>query len=492
MAELISTRILIIGTGFGGMCMAAKLTTEGHRDFIMVEKARSLGGTWRDNTYPGAECDIPSSLYSFSFAQNPTWEFKWAKQPQILSYIDSVADRYGLKAHMHFNQTVKRAVFDGSHWDVHMQGGAHYRCQYLISAVGQLHHPSRPNFKGRDSFAGPNFHSAQWDHNVDLAGKDVGVIGNAASAVQFIPEIAKTAGHVTVYQRSANWVIDKGDRPYSGLEKWLAKRLPWLANAYRFGLWCLGEYVVWPVIKGAKFRAAILRAKNRWDMRKHIKDPALQEALTPLYPVGAKRILFSDSYYETLARDNVSLITEGVAEITSRGITSKEGTSRNHDVLIWGTGFHTNPFLKAIDVVGEGGQTLRDHWDGGARAYMGMITDGFPNLFFLYGPNTNTGHTSIIFKLECQAGYLLRLLKRAEGGTVAVKPDVAAAFDAEMQTRLADLAWNKVEASWYKDGTRLTNNWPGSSREYKKRTQTPDLSAFDITPNRTGEALAAQ
>lgn len=481
--DIIETEILIIGTGFGGLAMAHRLKQSGRDDFIMVEKASAPGGTWRDNTYPGAECDIPSALYSFSFAQNPTWEFKWAKQPQILSYINGVIDRFGLRPHMRFNQGVTAARFDtgARHWVVSVDSGHTYHARYLISAIGQLHHPMRPNFPGRDSFAGPSFHSAQWNHSVDLSGKDVAVIGNAASAVQFIPEIAKTAGHVHVYQRSANWVVDKGDRPYTRLEKAVAKRAPWLANLYRFGLWSLGEYVVWPVIKGAKIRAAILRAKSRMDMKKHIKDPAVQAALTPTYPMGAKRILFSDKYYEALALNNVSLIVEGVKTVTPNGIDSASGASREHDVIIWGTGFHTNPFLKDIDVRGERGASLREHWSGGARAYMGVMTDGFPNLFILYGPNTNTGHTSILYKLEAQAGYVDRLIKRADntaGKTIAIRPEAAAAFDKEMQSRLADLAWNKVEASWYKDGTRLTNNWPGSSREYKRRCASPVMDDF--------------
>lgn len=477
MGEATYIPVLIIGTGFGGICMGAQMKMAGRDDFIMLEAADTLGGTWRDNTYPGAECDIPSALYSYSFAQNPTWAFKWAKQAQILDYLNGVAGEYALRPHMRFSQAVTRAKFDGTYWHVETGSGQHYVAQYLISAVGQLHHPNTPRFPGQDDFDGLQFHSARWDHSVDLSGKRVGVIGNAASAVQFIPEIAKTAAHVSVYQRSANWVIDKGDRPYTRAEKWIAKRVPALANLYRVGLWSLGEYVVWPVIKGAKIRAAILRAKWRYDLRSAIKDPDMRAALRPKYPVGAKRILFSDEYYNTLAQDHVELITEPVAAITDHGITT-DTQSRHHDIIIYGTGFHTNPFLKMIAVENEKGERLRDHWDGGARAYLGMMTDGFPNLFFLYGPNTNTGHTSIVYKLECQVGYVLQMLDHADGQRVEVRADVACDFDAEMQSRLVDLAWNKVETSWYKDGERLTNNWPGSSREYKRRTAAPDMSHY--------------
>ncbi|WP_371397230.1 flavin-containing monooxygenase [Fretibacter rubidus] len=478
----IQTPIIIIGTGFGGIAMAVTLQKAGFDNFIMLEKASTLGGTWRDNTYPGAECDIPSALYSYSFAPNPTWDFKWAKQPQILAYINKVARDYGLVSHMRFEQGVVDARYDNGRWAVTTTDGTSYDCQFLVSAVGQLHHPALPNIPGIDDFAGSSFHSAQWDHTVDLAGQDIGVIGNAASAVQFIPEIAKTAGHVTIYQRSANWVIDKGDRPYTKLEKAVAGRLPWLAKLYRFGLWGLGEYVVWPVIKGAKMRAAILRAKNRWDMGKHIKDPAMRAALTPSYPMGAKRILFSDKYYETLARDNVTLVTAPIKAVTSKGIKAGGDTTRDHDVIIYGTGFHTNPFLKGIAVMGEGGVALHEVWADGARAYMGTMMAGFPNLFTLYGPNTNTGHTSIIFKLEAQAGYVVQLMKAAVEGQVSVRASAADAFDTQTQERLAKLAWDKVDSSWYKDGTRLTNNWPGSSREFKRRTDKPVWADFMIVP----------
>lgn len=479
------TPVIIIGTGFGGIAMAVALQKAGYDDFIMLEKAATLGGTWRDNTYPGAECDIPSALYSYSFAPNPTWDFKWAKQPQILAYIHKVAKDYDLMRHMRFNQAVTDARYQNGRWAVTATDGTQYDGQFLISAVGQLHHPAFPNIKGVNDFAGHSFHSAQWNHAIDLTGKNIGVIGNAASAVQFIPEIAKSAGHVTVYQRSANWVIDKGDRPYTRIEKAVAKRLPWLAKFYRFGLWGLGEYVIWPVIKGAKWRAAILRAKNRWDMGRHIKDPAMRAVLTPLYPMGAKRILFSDKYYETLAQDTVNLVTDSVKAVTAAGIKTADGTTRDHEVIIYGTGFHTNPFLKDISVCGEGGALLHDVWADGARAYMGTMVDGFPNLFTLYGPNTNTGHTSIIFKLEAQAGYVVQLIKAARAGHIAVQPAAAEAFDREMQHRLAKLAWDKVDRSWYKDGTRLTNNWPGPSREFKRRAEKPKWEDFIIQPKRS-------
>ncbi len=474
-------QIIIIGTGFGGLCMAHKLKEAGYDDILILEKAHEVGGTWRENTYPGAECDIPSALYSYSFAQNPTWDYKWAKQPQIFKYLKDFATDYDLRRHIRFGVSVQGATWmeNISNWTIQTDQGE-LSCRFLISGVGQLHHPKWPNIPGRESFKGDTFHSAQWDHDFDLTGKRVGVIGVGASAIQFIPEIAQQAKKLTIYQRTPNWVIDKGDRPYSRIEKWIAKRFPALANLYRFGLWFQGEFIIYPIIKGAPLRAALARARNRSDMNKHISDPKLRKILTPDYPIGAKRILFSDKYYEALARDNVELVTEPIKEINATGIKT---TNNNfaHDVIIYATGFYSNPFLKELDIQGRNKATLVDHWQNGAFAYLGVMTAGFPNLFFLYGPNTNTGHTSIIFKLEQEVGYIIKLIRGAENGTVEVGPEAEHAFSEEMQTRLSKLAWAKIDESWYKDGDKIPNNWPGSSLEFKKRLKTPIWDHFETT-----------
>ena len=464
------------------MCMAHKLKQAGLDDLLILEKADEVGGTWRDNTYLGAECDIPSALYSYSFAQNPTWEYKWAKQPQILNYLNQFATDYDLMRHIRFGTKVLGASYDEAKniWTVQTDQGD-LTCRFLVSGVGQLHHPKWPNIAGREEFTGHSFHSAQWDHAVDLAGKNVAVIGVGASAIQLIPEVAKLAGRLTVYQRTPNWVVDKEDRPYSRIEKWIAKRMPWIANLYRFGLWCQGEFLIYPVIKGAPIRSALMRAKSRWDMKKFITDETLQKILTPDFPIGAKRILFSDTYFEAIARDNVELITDDIGNIDETGIRTADGQHRNHDVIIYATGFYSNPFLKELDIKGNGGQTLKEHWQNGAYAYLGVMTHGFPNLFFLYGPNTNTGHTSIVFKLEQEVGYIVQLIQKAGSGAIAVDQETELEFSAEMQERLSKLAWAKVEASWYKDGEKMPNNWPGSSVEFKRRLKTPIWNHFKIT-----------
>lgn len=462
--------------------MGAKLLESGVSDFVIVEKADSVGGTWRENTYPGAECDIPSSLYSFSFAQNPTWDFKWAKQAQILDYLENFTTDYGVRNHIRFQTNVLSATWRENlgRWLVETDQGP-YECQFLVSAVGQLHYPKWPSLKGMDRFEGRCFHSAQWDHAVDLTDKNVGVIGAAASAIQFIPEIAPKVSQLTVYQRTPNWIIDKGDRPYSRFEKWVAKRFPRLANLYRISLWCQGEYIIYPIIKGARIRSAILKAKSRADMKKYIKDPALRDALTPDYPLGAKRILFSDKYYAALARDNVELVTDAISEVSEIGVETGPSSLRAHDVIICATGFHTNPFLKNLKITGQGGCDLHTHWEEGARAYLGVMTANFPNMFMIFGPNTNTGHTSIIYKIEAQVRYIRQLIAHAGECAIAVKEDAETAFKNDIEARLSDLAWAKIDNSWYKVGERIPNNWPGSAREYKKRLSTPDWAAFNIS-----------
>lgn len=478
--------IIIIGTGFGGLCMAHKLKQAGYDNILLLEKGDEVGGTWRENTYPGAECDIPSVLYSYSFAPNPAWDFKWAKQPQIFRYLKDFATEHDLRRHIRFGMKVLEAEFSeqSGTWlvktDAAKDAAEHgeLRCRYLVSAVGQLHHPNLPDIAGRDSFSGPYFHSAEWNHAVDLAGKRVGVIGSAASAVQLIPEVAAVAKKLTVYQRSPNWIIDKGDRPYTAFEKRVAAFIPAIQKLYRFGVWCLGEYGIYPVIKGAPIRSLLARAKNRRDMKKFITDPGMIEALTPDYQIGAKRILFSDKYYKTLAQDHVELVTGGIDKITSDGVSGSDGVHRDHDVLVFATGFHTNPFLKEMNVRGRDGLTLKAHWAEGAFAYHGVVTSGFPNLFLLYGPNTNTGHTSVVATLEQESDYIIQLIRKSAGHTIEVQAAAEAEFGDEMQRRLHGLAWSNIEASWYKDGTKVTNNWPGSALEFKRRMKVPKWEDF--------------
>lgn len=473
-------KTLIIGAGFGGICMGVQLKERGDDDFIIVEKADEVGGTWRENTYPGAECDIASALYSYSFAPNPAWDFKWAKQKQIHEYQKTIAQTYGLYAHLQFGRRVKSATYDKGLWRTKFSDGAVITSQFLVSAIGQLHIPKTPDFPGAADFKGASFHSAQWDHNYDYAGKKIAVIGNAASAIQLIPELAEATDALTVYHRTPNWIIPKKDRAYWGIEKWLGKRLPALGKLYRFSLFAQGEFFVWRMIQGKPISKWLGAQWVKMGLRKHIKDPDLRAKMLPDYPIGARRILLSDKIYPALAKETVENVTDPIDHISADGIVTKDGTERSHDLIVYATGFHTNPFLKEIDVTGENSRSLRSHWDDGATAYMGVMTAGFPNLFILYGPNTNTGHTSIIYKLENQVGYILQLMDKTTQ-KIGVSAKAEEEFDAEMQRRLKDLAWSKVDASWYKVGDRVPNNWPGSALEYKRRNKTPIWDHYEIS-----------
>ena len=471
---------IIIGTGFAGLGLAARMRERGHDDLVLLEKADAIGGTWRENTYPGAECDVPSALYSYSFEPNPTWDFKWAKQKQILQYINDFADKRDLRRHIRTGVEVVGAQWLDGEWLVSLRSGAQMRCRYLVSAIGQLHHPRVPGFEGLEEYQGPHFHTARWDHSVPLEGRDIACIGNAASAIQLIPEVAKVARKLTVYHRSPNWIIDKGDRPYSAFEKWLGRVFPPLAKIYRASLWSQGEYGLWPAIQGKRLQGWVLRKQHEKKLKEAFPDdPDMRARLTPDYPIGARRILLSDQYIAALARPNVKVVFDPIERFTESGIVAG-GVERAHDAVAMATGFITNPFLKEISVTGEGGLSLRERWADGAEAYLGVMTAGFPNLFMLYGPNTNTGHTSIIYKLEQQFEMILKLMEEAKGGIIAVKPEAEAEYNAEVQRRLRETAWDKVEASWYKDGEKVTNNWPGSSREFKRRLTNPVFDHFEF------------
>ena len=481
-------RAIIVGTGFSGLAVAIQLKKAGIHDFVMLEKAEELGGTWRENTYPGAECDIPSALYSYSFEPSPKWEYKWSHQPQILAYMRHCAQKYELYPHVRFGTEMTGADFDEDqgYWAVHTQAGEAYRGQSLIVAVGQLHHPRMPDIPGRETFEGPAWHSAQWDHSVEMAGKEVGVIGNAASAVQFIPQVAKAAKNLRVFQRSANWMLPKQDRAYHEWEKELARRFPFLLKVYRYQLWLKGGALFSLMGQNRLFKKLAEKQCVNF-IKKSIEDPALQQKLIPDYPIGAKRVLFSDDYYPALNRDNVEVITDSIQEITPRGILLQSGREVALDALVYGTGFVSNPFLMNLEVNGLGGKSIREAWANGAEAYLGITTPDFPNFFMMYGPNTNLGHNSIIIMSECQAGYItqcIQTLKNQDLIYMNLKPEVQHAYTQEMQERLARSAWVEVKNSWYKSGDKITNNWPGRTMEYAARTRRVDHNAYELVPKR--------
>ena len=486
---------IIIGTGFSGLAMAIRLKLRGIDDFIILEKADDIGGTWRENTYPGAECDIPSALYSYSFEPYPDWEYKWSFQSQILEYIKLVAQKYDLYPHILTGKEMVAASWqeEPAVWKVSTHNGETFHGKTLVSAIGQLHHPSIPEFAGKSSFTGASWHSAQWDRDFPLSGKTVGVIGNAASAVQFIPEIAKVAGRVVVFQRSANWMLPKQDRAYRQWEKKLVTRFPILLKLYRWQIWLKGGALFFLMKKGNEALRQFMQRRSVAYIKRHLKDPELIRALTPDYPMGAKRILFSDTYYAALARPNVHLETSGIREITGGGVKTENGAEHQLDVLVYATGFKTNPFLLGLDIRGKGGMSIKDYWQDGPRNYLGMAMHYFPNLFLMYGPNTNLGSNSIILMSEAQAGYIAQCVEailQKGWKSMEIRESVLQDYYNTTQERLKNTVWAQIDHSWYKSSNGdLPNNYPGRTMEYSRATRKVDFSKYHIESFDSNEQL---
>ncbi|WP_344540240.1 flavin-containing monooxygenase [Actinomadura fulvescens] len=478
---------MIIGSGFGGIGMAIRLKRAGIHDFVILEKADELGGTWRDNTYPGAACDVPSHLYSFSFERKTDWTRRFPPQREILDYLRLCARKYGVLPHIRFGTEVTEARFDSgdghtaSVWRVSTRDGEELTARVLISACGQLNRPTLPAIEGRESFTGPSFHSARWDHGVDLRGKKVAVIGTGASAVQIVPEIAAEAGRLALFQRSAPYVIQKPDRPYRRWEKALLTAVPGAYELSRARIYALYESRALAFIKYPRLMG-VMAKKFRRGLDTQVPDPALRGALVPGYPMGCKRVLISNDYYPTLTRPNVDLITDPIARVTPTGVTTENGTEHEADVIVYATGFLTTDFLAPMKISGLAGRELNDAWRHGAQAHLGITVSGFPNLFLLYGPYTNLGHNSIIYMLESQFRYVmgcLRALRAADLDWIDVRPDVLDAFEREMHERLRSTVWEAGCDSWYMNAEgKVVNNWPGFTFAYRRATRRPDPRQF--------------
>ena len=465
--------VLIVGAGFGGVAMAIELRRAGFTDVTVVEKADELGGVWRENTYPGAGCDIPSPYYSFSYAPNPTWPMRFSLQPEILAYLRRVADRFGIRPRCGVEVTA--ADFDGGRWRVRTADGEELSADVLVFAVGQLSRPAMPDIPGLDSFAGPSFHSAHWDHSCDLTGKRVAVIGTGASAIQFVPRIQPSVERLTVFQRTAPWVVPKPDVAYS---EW-RRRLRAVQQLERAVFWTTGELAAFG-LKGNRTVTRTVEWIARRHLRRQVADPGVRAKLTPDYRIGCKRVLFSNDYLPTLQEPNVRLETAAITKITPTGVRTADGATHEADVLIHGTGFRATEFLAPIEVRGAGGRPLADAWTGGARAYLGIAVPEFPNMFLMYGPNTNLGSGSIVYMLERQARYIRQAVEHIAAGRscLDVRPDVAERFDDEVQRRLAGSTWTLCR-SWYReDSGRVSTNWPGLVTEYHRRTKTLDTADF--------------
>jgi cation diffusion facilitator CzcD-associated flavoprotein CzcO/acetyl esterase/lipase len=472
-------RVAIVGAGFGGIGLAIELTRRGHRDFVMIDKADRIGGVWRENTYPGAACDIPSIQYCFSSDPRPDWPRRYSGQADIVAYLQDCVTRYGLTDHLRLNTEVAAASYQDGRWVLRTAAGERIEADLLAFACGQLNRPSYPDIPGLDQFGGTMFHSALWRHDHDLAGRDVAVIGTGPSALQFVPAIAPNVGRLTVYQRTPTWVLAKMDGPYTPAQHERARRNPNRLAAARRGWDAFEEYLTLGI---TRHRALLtpFKVMSRAMLRQQVQDPATRAKLTPTIEFGCKRVGFSNDWYPTFNLPTVDLVTESIEAVTRTGITTTAG-SREHDTIILGTGFTATEFLAPIQVHGAGGKDLAEVWKDGARAYLGLAVAGFPNMFLMYGPNTNLGSGSIVMMLEAQARYIagaVDLLADRTVGELDLRCDVDDAYAEEVQRRLAGTAWVSCN-SWYStESGRVTTNWPGALREYRRRTARLELSDY--------------
>ncbi|MEV8375336.1 NAD(P)/FAD-dependent oxidoreductase [Kribbella sp. NPDC056861] len=482
-----TVEVAVVGSGFAGICMGIKLRQAGCENFVILEQADRLGGTWRDNTYPGCACDVPSYLYSFSFEQNPHWTRMFAPWDEILGYLEHCAAKYGIADKIRYGADVTEAAYDeaSGHWTVTVNGTETLRTQALVTGVGGLYKPNFPDLPGLDSFTGKVFHSAEWDHEHDLTGRRVAVVGTGASAIQFVPPVAEQAAHLDLYQRTAPWVTPKPDRAIGRAERALHARFPAGQRAIR-------DVIYWGLEgRGLGFagnpklmKGLELQAKRH--LHKQITDPVLRAKLTPDYQIGCKRVLLSNEYYPALTRDNVDVITSGITRVTPTGVVAADGVERECDTIVLGTGFEVFANLTRMGILGRDGVDLADAWkQNGIGAHLGITVSGFPNLFLLAGPNTWLAHSSMVFMIESQVRYVMQaldLLRRRDAKEIEVREDAQERFVRQTQDDLGNTVWETGCTNWYLDAQgRNSTSWPAFTTSYWRRTRRLDPADFVLT-----------
>ena len=479
-------QVAIIGAGFGGLAMAIRLLQRNIHNFVILEKSDEVGGTWRENQYPGAACDVQSHLYSLSFAPKTDWSKRYAEAPEIFQYIQDVVQQFNLREYCQFNSEVVHTEYHEKEclWHVTLKDGRQMSCQYLIFASGPLHVPQIPHIKGIEKFQGKVFHSSQWDHQYDLNGKVVASIGTGGSAIQYIPEIAPQVKQIYVMQRTAAWVIPRDERKYLNVEKKLFKQADWFRKLHRARLYWSNESRAIPIMQPSvmKYTQKLAEAFIRFQ----VKDKQLAQKLTPDYIMGCKRILVSNKYFPTFNRDNVELVTDAILELTADSIITKDGKMRKIDCLIYGTGFITDPriYLQPFSCLGEHGVELKQAWKDGAESYYGISHKGFPNLFQLLGPNTVLAHNSVIFMIEAQVDYILQmmdLVTQSQSNAIVVKDQVQDQFNQDVQDMLNNTVWQSGCVSWYQqDGGKNFALWPTYTWKYWLKTKSLHPSDFRL------------
>jgi len=487
-------RVAICGSGFAGLAMAIQLREAGIDDFVVLERAGTIGGTWRDNHYPGCACDVPAHLYSYSFAPNPDWSSAFAPQPEIRAYIERCAARYGIDRFVRFGAEITGAELDESTatWTVRAADGRTWIADVVVAATGGLSRPAIPSLPGLDRFAGPTWHSAAWNHDVRLAGRTVAVVGTGASAIQFVPRIAPQVARLHLFQRTPPWVLPRPDHDFTAVEKALF-RVPGVRWLHRQRLYWRHELRAIPFTLEPRILRVAQRLAIR-HLRQQVPDPALRAKVTPGYVMGCKRILMSNEYYPALNRPNVEVVTDGIREVTRTGIVTRDGVERPVDAIVFGTGFAVHDYLGPIRVVGRDGVELGAQWRHNAEAYLGTTVAGFPNLFTMIGPNTGLGHNSILVMIEAQVRYVMSCLRALDaGGFASFEPraEVMHRYNARLQARLARTVWMTGCKSWYQNAEgKNTTLWPGPTAEFVLRTWRFDPA--DYVMRRRDELPVAQ
>jgi cation diffusion facilitator CzcD-associated flavoprotein CzcO len=485
-SEIPHQRFAIVGAGFSGLGIAIRLKQEGIEDFVVLERAAELGGTWRDNSYPGCACDVPSNLYSFSFAPNPDWSHTFSPQPEIWAYLKRVAREHDVERHIRYGREVTTARWDADEqlWRIETTSGD-LTADMLVAGAGPLADPKLPDIDGIDGFQGTIFHSARWDHEHVLDGERVAVVGTGASSIQLVPKIQPRVGKLHVFQRTPPWVVPTRNRPTTRWERVLFRTVPAAQRLVRGAVYCARELFVLPLMRPRKGSLPERMASKHLD--EQVPDPVLRARLTPDYRIGCKRILISDEYYPALVQPNVEVVTDAIARITPGGIVTADGVERELDTIILGTGFHVTDMPVARWIYDGDGRSLADAWSGSAEAYLGSTVAGFPNLFLLVGPNTGLGHNSIVFMIESQLHYLIECLRfmHSRGlDVIEVREPVQRAYNDELQQKLRGTVWNSGGcASWYLDEHgRNTTIWPGSTWPYRQRLRRFRPADYELTP----------
>lgn len=484
-AGIADVTAVIVGAGMSGLLAGARLKRGGLDSFVILEKSDGVGGTWYDNRYPGAACDVPSHLYSYSFRTKSDWSRMFAEQPEILDYFRDVAKAEGLRPHLRLNTEAMSADFDErmGQWHVRAKDGRRWRARFLIIGTGQLNKPHIPNIPGYGDFAGHQFHSARWKDGVRFAGKHVIVVGTGASAAQLVPRVAEEAANLVVVQRSPNWMIPRPDAEFPSALKTAFKLFPPLRQLLRGYIYLRNE-LNWQAFTGDnRFMSRYLKRQALKQLEEQVDDPELRKTLTPDYPIGCKRILICSDYYPALLRGNVQLETSPIERVTATGMKMAGGTRHKADIIIWATGFDTGSFVAPLQISGREGRHLADMWKNGAEAHKGTVVSGFPNLFVLYGPNTNLGHNSIIFMAERQMDYVMKIIEtvlQRDLRFADVTNDAQRASNERLQRKLASTVWAGSCESWYKHDGKIVNNWSSSTLDFMRHARTLDLENFEL------------